>query len=258
MEDVQAPPQPGTPEQAGRMLPLGAFGSYLLLGGIFCVLATFGFGWLAKGIFADQFVAFDNGIITWLHGYWGPVADQVMLFFTTMGSTLILALWVVLAAAALLRGGRWIDAAGLVVAAGGAGVANQVLKEIFKRVRPDLFPGPFHLTSYSFPSGHSMGSIAVYGMLAFLIARLLRRRSQQAAVVLAAALIVLCVGLSRIYFDVHYPTDVLGGFLAGGTWLAIAIGVLQAAEWHARRKARFAASESRDKAEPTSRQDPEF
>ena len=48
MEDVQAPPQPGTPEQAGRMLPLGAFGSYLLLGGIFCVLATFGFGFLAS------------------------------------------------------------------------------------------------------------------------------------------------------------------------------------------------------------------
>ena len=231
------------------MLPLGAFGSYLLLGGIFCVLATFGFGWLAKGIFADQFVAFDKGIITWLHSYWGPLTDQIMLFFTTMGSTLILALWVILAAAALLRKGRWIDAGGLVVAAGGAGIANQALKEIFKRVRPDLFPGPFHLTSYSFPSGHSMGSIAVYGMLAFVIVRLLRRRSHQVAVILAAALIVICVGLSRVYFDVHYPTDVLGGFLAGGTWLAITIGIVQAAEWHARRKARFAAGESRDKVE---------
>lgn len=242
MANVQAPPQPGTPGQAHRVLPLGAFGSYLLLGGSFCVLATLLFGWLAKGIFADQFVAFDDGIITWLHGFWGPLADQVMLFFTTMGSTVVLALWVVLASVALWRNGRWIDAAGVVVAAGGAGAANQLLKAIFQRVRPDLFQGPFHLTSYSFPSGHSMGSIACYGMLAFVLVRLLRSRWQKVGVVALATLLVLCVGLSRIYFGVHYPTDVLGGFLAGAIWLAISIALLQAAEWHARRRARHVSS----------------
>jgi len=245
MANVQAPPQPGTPAQAHRVLPLGAFGSYLLLGGIFCVLATLGFGWLAKGVFADQFVALDDGVITWLHGYWGPAADQVMLFFTTLGSTVVLSLWVVLASLAFWRKGRWIDAAGVIIAAGGAGLANQILKEIFRRVRPDLFPGPFHLTSYSFPSGHSMGSIACYGMLAFLIARLLRHPLQKLAVVAGAAAIVLCVGLSRIYFGVHYPTDVLGGFLAGAIWLAISIALVQAAEWHARRRQRMQRAASR-------------
>jgi undecaprenyl-diphosphatase len=238
MDNVQAPAQPGSPEKAHRFLPLGRFGSYLLLGGICCVLATLSFGWLAKGIFADQFVTFDDGIITWLHGFWGPLTDQVMLFFTTMGDTLVLSLFVGLAALALLRNGRWIDAAGLVLAGGGAGILNQLMKFFFQRVRPDLVPSPFHLTSYSFPSGHSMGSIACYGMLAFVIARVLRRAVHRALVGLAAALLVFCIGTSRVYFGVHYPTDVLGGFLAGGTWLAISIAAVEAAEWHARRRQR--------------------
>ena len=236
MNEIHAPPQPGSPEKAGRLLPLGAFGSYLLLGGIFCVLATIGFAWLADEIFENELVAIDNGIITWLHGYWGPATDQVMLFFTTMGESVVLGLLIALAAVALLRNGRWIDAGGLIIAGAGAGILNQRLKATYQRIRPDLFQGPFHLTSYSFPSGHSMGAIACYGMLAFVTIRLLRRRWQQIAVGLAAALLVLCVGLSRIYFGVHYPTDVLGGFMAGAIWLAITIAIVRAAEWHARRR----------------------
>jgi membrane-associated phospholipid phosphatase len=238
MAGIEAPPQPGSPRQADRMLPLGAFGSYLLLGGIFCVLATLAFAWLARGIFADKFVAVDDALIIWLHGYWGPVTDQLMLFLTTLGSTLLLGVFITLAAVSLLRYGRWIDAAGLVVAAAGSGIVNLILKAIFQRARPDLFQGPFHLTSYSFPSGHSMGSIACYGMLAFVAIRLVHTWPLKLAIIVGTALLVVGVGLSRVYFGVHYPTDVLGGFIAGGVWLAIAIGIVQAAEWHARRKSR--------------------
>ena len=89
-----------------------------------------------------------------------------MLFFTTIGEPVLLGLFVGVVALALWRRGRWIDAAGLVVAAAGCAVLNQLLKSAYQRTRPDLFPGPFHLTSYSFPSGHSMGAIVCYGMLA--------------------------------------------------------------------------------------------
>jgi undecaprenyl-diphosphatase len=238
MANIQAPPQPGSPRQADRLLPLGAFGSYLLLGTLFCVIATTGFGWLARGIFADRFVRIDDGLITWLHSYWSPPLDQVMLLLTMLGDTAVLALLITLVAATLLYLGRWIDAAGLVLAAGGAGIVNQVLKSIFQRVRPDLFSGPLHLSSYSFPSGHSMGSIACYGMLAVLGIRLVRGRLARVAIGLGAVLLILGIGLSRIYFGVHYPTDVLGGFLAGAIWLVISIAIVQAAEWHARRRAR--------------------
>ena len=219
MDEVQAPPQPGSPERAHRWLPLGRLGASLLIGGRFCICATLGFGWLAGAVFANRFVTLDDAAIIWAHGYWGPTLDAVMRFFTTMGETLVLGLFIALAALALLRRGRWIDAAGLIVAGGGVGILNQLLKAVYHRVRPDLFSGPFHLTSYSFPSGHSMGSIACYGMLAFIGARLLRRRTYRVALVLVASVLVLCIGLSRIYFGVHFPTDVLGGFTAGAIWL---------------------------------------
>jgi undecaprenyl-diphosphatase len=238
MIDIHAPPQPSSPREARRVLPLGVLGWYIVLGGSFCVVATLAFAWLAKGVFADHFVAIDDGIISWLHSQWGLYSDQVMLTFTTLGSALVLGIFIALAAFGLWRAGRWIDAVGLIMASGRAGLLNLLLKLSFQRVRPSLFPGPFHLTTYSFPSGHAMGSIACYGMLAFVGIRLMRNRSSQILLALAAALLVLGVGLSRVYFGVHYPTDVLGGYLAGAIWLAFTIGVVQAAEWYARRGTR--------------------
>jgi undecaprenyl-diphosphatase len=239
MADIEAPPQPGTPERAHRWLPLGALGTSALAGALFCLLMTIGFAWLARGVFANSFVTLDSSVITWLHGYWGPATDGIMLFFTTLGEFWVLAPIIALAAYGPLRRGRWIDAAGLVLAAGGAGLLNLLLKSIFERPRPDLFDGPIHLTTYSFPSGHAMGSIAAYGMLAFVGVRLTNSPMLRTAIVLAAALLVGFIGLSRIFFGVHYPTDVLGGYLAGALWLAISIMTVLAAEHHAERRQRI-------------------
>jgi undecaprenyl-diphosphatase len=161
-----------------------------------------------------------------------------MFFLTTMGDPLVVGLFVGLAALALWRRGRWIDAVALVIAGGGCGIVNQTLKVLYQRTRPDLFQGPFHLTSYSFPSGHAMGALVCYGMLAFLGARLLRKRGPRAALAGAAALLILGIGFSRVYFGVHFPTDVLGGFIAGAIWLIVCIESLRTAEWYAERRQR--------------------
>jgi undecaprenyl-diphosphatase len=238
VEEIKAPSQPGSPQQAQRWLPLGPLGVAALIGALLCVLLTLGFAWLAKGVFADRFVAIDDGVITWLHGYWGPAADQLMFFFTRLGEFWVLAPICLVAGYALIRYGRWIDAGGLVLACFGVGPLNLLLKSIFERARPDLFAGPIHLTSYSFPSGHAMDSIAVYGMLAFVGVRLIKARLWQAAIVLTAVLTVLLIGLSRVFFGVHYPTDVIGGYLAGAIWLAISMLAVLAAEDYARRRQR--------------------
>ncbi|MFN8476608.1 MAG: phosphatase PAP2 family protein [Kouleothrix sp.] len=235
MKKTKIAPQPGSPAQAHRLLPLGCFGTYLLRAVIFCTIATIGFGWLAKNIFANRFVAFDNSTILWLHGYWTPATSQLMLLLTTMGDPVVLVPLLGVVACFLLACGRWLDAAGLLLAGGGSGLLNLLLKEIFQRVRPSLIDGPLHLTSYSFPSGHSMGAIACYGMLAYIGIRLLRNIRTRTALGLAATILIVSIGVSRVYFGVHYPTDVLGGFLAGLIWLVFSIGVTQAAEWHARR-----------------------
>jgi len=236
VDDIKAPPQPGSPKKAQYWLPLGSLGANTLIGAIFCMLLTLGFAWLAKGVFADRFVAIDDGLITWLHGYWGSAADNVMLFFTTIGEVWVLGPLIAIATYALTRYGRWIDAAGLVLAGLGAGLLNLLLKDIFERARPNLFEGPIHLISYSFPSGHAMGSIATYGMLAFVGARLTNQDPLRYTIVLVAALTVFLIGLSRVYFGVHYPTDVIGGYLAGAIWLAITIFTVLAAEDHAKRR----------------------
>ncbi|MBC8162994.1 MAG: phosphatase PAP2 family protein, partial [Roseiflexaceae bacterium] len=205
MANIQSPPQPGSPQQAQRWLPLGALSTSTLIGAILCVLLTIGFAWLARGVFADRFVAIDEAIITWLHNYWGPTTDRFMLFFTTIGEFWMLAALSAVAVYLLLRSGRWIDAVGLVLATGGSGLLNLLLKAIFERPRPDLFEGPIRLATYSFPSGHAMDSIAAIGMLAFVGVRMVKRRFWQVEIVLAAALTVFFIGLSRVYFGVHYP-----------------------------------------------------
>jgi hypothetical protein len=136
MDKIHAPPQPGSPERAHRLLPLGWLSASLLLGAVFCVAATIGFLWLAGAVLTDRFASIDDGVITWAHTYWGPWQDQVMLFFTTMGDTLTLSLIVGAVALALLRRDRWIDAAGLVVAGVGAGIINQALKAVYQRQLP--------------------------------------------------------------------------------------------------------------------------
>lgn len=236
MSTPDIPAQPGSPEQAPWLLPLGRLGSFLLSSALACLVATLGFVWLAAGIFANRFVTIDDLVILGLSQRWGPTLNQLMLGFTTVGDPFVVAGIAALAALALLWSRRWIDAGALAVAMAGAGLINHALKFSYQRLRPDLVEGPFKLSTYSFPSGHAMGSVVCYGMLAYLAVRLIRRPLPRAAVVAGAAAVVLLVGLSRVYFAVHFPTDVLGGYIAGLAWLLVSINLLQVAEWYVRRR----------------------
>ena len=102
---------------------------------------------------------------------------------------------------------------------------NGLLKDAFARPRPSLYPTEHALTSFSFPSGHAMAGTILYGSIAAIWARSLPKRRQHWLLAGACALLALTMGLSRIYFSVHYATDVIGGFVAGLAWLgALALG----------------------------------
>lgn len=103
----------------------------------------------------------------------------------------------------------------------GAWLLNIGMKQIFRRSRP----GWEHLASaggFSFPSGHAMVSVSFYGMLAYFVWLALRESNPLIARMSLSgfALLILAIGLSRIYLGVHYATDVAAGFAAGGIWLA--------------------------------------
>ena len=122
---------------------------------------------------------------------------------------------------------RWFLAAAWVVATAGGGLLNSALKAIFERARPEWLHGFAAADGWSFPSGHSSGSFIVYGLLAYLVVIHWPKRSHLPVAALAMALIV-CVGFSRVILQVHYFSDVLGGYALGAAWVAAWIAGLEA------------------------------
>ncbi|WP_395055857.1 phosphatase PAP2 family protein [Polaromonas sp.] len=157
-------------------------------------------------------------------------AVQAFAWITRLGDTATLSLvCVVVAAALLLRSQRWLALAWL-LAVGGNALLNTTLKAVFARTRPLHEGGLIQAEGWSFPSGHSSGSVVLYGMLAYVLIRslppALAWRASLPLVLLAAA-IAFSVGCSRIFLQVHFATDVLAGFASGAAWLAICVASIE-------------------------------
>jgi membrane-associated phospholipid phosphatase len=158
-------------------------------------------------------------------------AMQVFAALTHLGDTLTLTLLCSAVAIALVAIGRRGLAFGWVAAIAGNGVLNTVLKQIFKRVRPIHDGGFVSEHGFSFPSGHSSGSLVAYCMLAYLAQRLLPPSWHLPAMLVAVAL-AFTVGASRVFLRVHFASDVIAGFASGAAWLAMCIGSIEAACWY--------------------------
>lgn len=126
-------------------------------------------------------------------------------------------------------GRRWLALAWLTAVAGN-GVLNTALKQVFARVRPIHDDGLVRAEGFSFPSGHSSGSIVIFGMLAYLGLRLLPRRWHLPTLLTFIAM-AFTVGVSRVFLRVHFASDVLAGFASGTAWLAVCIGSIELARW---------------------------
>lgn len=100
----------------------------------------------------------------------------------------------------------------------GAVLLSLVLKNIFDRPRPELVPHLSKVATTSFPSGHSMLSAAVYLTLGTMLSRLVQKKRLKLYFIGVALAVTFLVGMSRVYMGVHYPTDVLAGWLAGLGW----------------------------------------
>ena len=201
-----------------RFLPL-AIGT---TGGV--ALASLAF-WFFKEQ-ADHVVAgtadpYDTAIMKAVHTIDNATTHRVMHVLTQFGSHAAISACAGVTAIALLRGGRKHDAWTVVISTGGAMAINTILKNVFRRQRPQELARRIKLPrSHSFPSGHSLLSAATYPIVAH---HLVERHSiaTQAFVHSTAAILVLGVGFSRVYFGVHFPSDVLGGFAAGLGWLGL-------------------------------------
>ncbi len=145
--------------------------------------------------------------------------------YTALGSTAVLSL-ITLSVVGYFVLRQDFYTAGLVLfTVLGATLLFSSLKLVFARPRPTVVPATTTALYTSFPSGHSSLAAATYLTLGALLARVQKRRSLQAYTIGIAVLIALLVGFSRVYLGVHWPSDVLAGWILGGVWAIFNLGL---------------------------------
>lgn len=223
---------------ARRLAPYRYLSMHLLAGIAVCFVAVFAFGSLADEILErEEWDAFDRALAVAMNRHATPLGAGTLSLVTRLGdSWLIAAIGVTVGLGLALRGRR-VLLAGWAAAFAGGGLLNLALKAVFQRVRPEFDAPLATALGWSFPSGHAMGAMVAYGMLAYLLV-LRFGRTPAPFIVAGAAIIVLAVGFSRIYLGVHYFSDVLGGYLSGIAWLAVCASAIEIARRHARKDAR--------------------
>jgi undecaprenyl-diphosphatase len=153
-------------------------------------------------------------------------ARQSLGWLTRLGDGRALTLLTLAGVGWLLMRGERALAIGLVVATAGNGLLNALLKHSFARERPLLEAGAAGFHGWGFPSGHASGTLVAYGMLAYLLLRLVDGPRRWAALPLVVA-VVLAVGASRVVLGAHYVSDVAAGFASGTVWLTGCIVALE-------------------------------
>jgi undecaprenyl-diphosphatase len=138
--------------------------------------------------------------------------------FTALGGVGVLTLLTLAVGGYLVLDGKRRAALLVLLAVGGGLLLSSLLKHEFQRPRPDLVPHGSYVYTTSFPSGHSTMAAATYLTLGALLSRVHPRRRMKAFLLGFAVLLTLLVGCSRVYLGVHWPTDVLAGWTAGGVW----------------------------------------
>jgi undecaprenyl-diphosphatase len=179
-----------------------------------CIAAAF-FIWLAAMVAQGETAQFDSSIRHAVLDFASPGLTKLMEAVTFLGSGWVLigiAVWVTLA---LFFAGRRDRALPMIIAMAGGELLLWTLKVHFHRPRPEPFFGEAIPETYSFPSGHALLSYCCYGTIAVMADahRVLAR--------VAAAVLILAIGFSRIYLGVHYPTDVIAGYLVATAWMGV-------------------------------------
>ncbi len=194
--------------------------------GIFsCLLILFVVAKLAEEVLDRESFAFDKTFLLWLHQFANPNLDNLMLFITNLGNPTTVVI-VALVTLFLLWWQRYREEAKIfVLACLGGLILNSGLKLFFSKPRPKLWHSLISETSFSFPSGHALGSMVLYGFIAYLLAIHYPRFS--AIIYVLAVIIIAAIGISRLYLGVHWPTDIIAGYGVGFLWLMICITMLK-------------------------------
>lgn len=184
-------------------------------------------GILGAILVAPNFVLnFDEAVLNFIQSFQTPFLTFIFLALTFLGDKFFVIAAVLLAAAVLFYSGFKRKALFILVAAAGSQVLSFLFKNLIGRERP-FINALAEADGFSFPSGHSIAAIAFYGAIAFVIVGFLESKRKKILTIALFSVLILGVGISRVYLGVHWPSDVLGSFALGAVWLILMVYVFK-------------------------------
>lgn len=189
------------------------------------------FAELAEEVLENEMKSFDNSIIGFFEAVETSTLDIIYIGITELGSV-----WFLTTLSVLIILLLWFKAKDkwgilfFVIAVGGSGLLTWLLKQFYERGRPSINED-IDAIGFSFPSGHSLGSLVFYGFVAYLITRSSQKRAVKYLSLTVLSLLIILIGTSRIYLGAHFPSDVLAGFIAGTVWLLLCLLALEWLQW---------------------------
>ncbi len=191
--------------------------SLLLLSGAVCTLVC--------GTLVLHAYNLDTRILLAIQKLHTPISDRIMLGITFLGDPVSLLLICLGLGIGSLYYKRRLEATTLGIAAVGAIGLNYLLKVRFGRARPALWDRIINVGLHSFPSGHAMVSMAIYGFIGYILAKQFPQSQEQ--IFALTVILIGAIGFSRLYLGVHWPTDVIAGYAVGLVWLIACIITLE-------------------------------
>jgi membrane-associated phospholipid phosphatase len=210
---------------AARLDRKSYLGLRLTVGLAIIALGLWIFGGLLEEVLDNAtLVHWDVAAAAWIHSAGTPIGTRIFLAISNVGSPVVMGVIAVIGVVTTFIRRHHLLAYAWAAAAGGGAILDGILKYTIHRTRPAYALALLHGTSFSFPSGHAMGSMIGYGFLAY--ATVLTAKSigwHKRMIFSFAALLTLLIGVSRVYIGVHFPSDVAGGWAAGLAWLTMCI-----------------------------------
>jgi len=192
----------------------------ILISAVLCIIALNGFVELTDELAENELTAVDKSVTEYIVSFRSEGLTNYFSFVTDLGDRNAYVIFaIVLAVFYRIKHRSWKFILQTTAVLLLATLSNMVLKQVFNRARPSLE----HLVTVntlSYPSGHAMSAMAFYGFLIFLCLRYKMHRWLRMIFVTLLVLLILSIGVSRIYLGVHYPTDVAAGFIGGLIWIA--------------------------------------
>lgn len=200
------------------------------------VIALTGFVYITRRVFVLNKHRLDTNVFNYLKSHVSERNNDIMEFFTILGTHqfLIPANLSLIAYFLFIKKHKWYSIKIPAIALSSLGLMF-LLKGLFDRERPSI-PLLFHAKGLSFPSGHALMSVTFYGLLIYMIFKGVENKPLKWSLIILLILLIMIIGMSRVYLRVHYATDVIAGYCIGFLWLVFAVWLLNKIEQQSKRK----------------------